>query len=168
LAKGRGGGRTPQSLVELLIKAVEEKSQSAVSKETGLGLATINSYLKGIGEPTTATLEKLAAYFGKSVAELRGEDDWIYRSVLEKQQDNLDKVIRSVRASDLKDVIYRVRKLIIGDIRLNPQRSEEEATEEIMRIAGEFIKRIIAKEYRGTTNQFNDSKKNKPPVRNNY
>ncbi len=58
--------------MELLKKAVAEKSQSAVSKESGLGLATINSYLKGVGEPTTATLETLAYYFGTSVAYLRG------------------------------------------------------------------------------------------------
>jgi transcriptional regulator with XRE-family HTH domain len=73
LTKGRGGGKTPSMVVELLKRKVEEKSQYAVSKETGLGLATINSYLKGIGEPTTKTLEKLADYFGVSVSVLRGE-----------------------------------------------------------------------------------------------
>jgi transcriptional regulator with XRE-family HTH domain len=72
LTKGRGNSKTPQMVVELLKKAVAEKSQYAVSKETGLGLATINAYLKGKGEPTTATLERLANYFGKSVEELRG------------------------------------------------------------------------------------------------
>jgi len=70
---GRGRGKTPQLVVDLLKKAVAEKSQSAVSKETELGLAVINRYLRGIGEPTYATLEKLARYFGVSVVELRGD-----------------------------------------------------------------------------------------------
>lgn len=70
----RGRGNTPERVVELLKKKVDEKSQYAVSKEIGLGLAVINRYLRGIGEPTQATLEKLAGYFGVSVAELRGEE----------------------------------------------------------------------------------------------
>jgi transcriptional regulator with XRE-family HTH domain len=70
---GRGGGETPPLVVELLKEMVDKKSQSAVSKETGLGLATINSYLKGKGEPTTKTLKILADYLGVSVAVLRGD-----------------------------------------------------------------------------------------------
>jgi transcriptional regulator with XRE-family HTH domain len=159
LAKGRGGGKTPERLVELLKKAVGEKSQSAVSKETGLGLATINSYLNGIGEPTTKTLQKLADYFDVSIAELRGEDEWIYRSVLDVQKNNLDKVIRSVRAKDFKNIIYSLRKMIVSDIRLNPQRSEEEAIEEITLLAGEILKRIITKEYSDMTNLSMTAKK---------
>jgi transcriptional regulator with XRE-family HTH domain len=73
LSKGRGSGKTPEELVKRLKIAVAEKSQSAVAKETGLGLATINSYLKGIGEPTLGTLRKLSLYLGVSVVDLRGE-----------------------------------------------------------------------------------------------
>lgn len=74
MTKGRGSGKAPERVVGLLKKAVAEKSQSAVSKETGLGLATVNALLKGNGEPTTATLQKLATYFGVTVAWLRGEE----------------------------------------------------------------------------------------------
>ena len=58
----------------MLSKAVAEKNQSAVSRDTGLTLFTVQRCLKGIGEPTTATLEKLSNYFGVAVWYLRGED----------------------------------------------------------------------------------------------
>ena len=72
--KGRGGGKTPERVVELLTGKVLEFGQSVVARETGLTRLTIQRYLKGIGEPTQATLKKLADYFGVSVAWLRGED----------------------------------------------------------------------------------------------
>jgi transcriptional regulator with XRE-family HTH domain len=73
LIMGRGRGKTPELVVELLKEAVARKSQYAVAKETGLGLAVINRYLRGIGEPTAKTMEILADYFGKPVSVLRGE-----------------------------------------------------------------------------------------------
>lgn len=71
-ARGRGGGKTPERVVELLREAVEKSSQSAVSRDTGLTQSAIGRYIQGIGEPSQSTLEKLAAYFGVSVAWLRG------------------------------------------------------------------------------------------------
>ena len=65
--------KTPAMVVELLKKAVAEKGQSGVAKETGLTQPAIHRYLKGIGEPGTKTLKKLADYFGVSVTVLRGE-----------------------------------------------------------------------------------------------
>lgn len=73
----RGSGITPPRVVELLTKEVSEKSMLAVSKATGLGLAAIGRYLKGKGEPTNATLEKLADYFEVSVWELMVEDSFV-------------------------------------------------------------------------------------------
>ena len=73
MVRGLGSGKTPEKVVELLQKAVKESSQSAVSRATGVPLAKINRYIKGVGEPQTATLNQLAAYFGVSVAWLRGE-----------------------------------------------------------------------------------------------
>jgi len=64
---------TPPMVTELLLKAVAEKGQSGVARETGLTQSAIHRYLKGIGEPTTVTLQRLADYFGVSIAELRGE-----------------------------------------------------------------------------------------------
>ena len=67
------GGKTPDRVVKLLKQAVEGSSQSAVARNTGLRLYSIQRYLKGIGEPSQATIEKLADYFDVSVTELRGE-----------------------------------------------------------------------------------------------
>jgi hypothetical protein len=73
VVRERGSGVTPERVVELLKEEVEKASILAVSQSTGLGLAAIGRYLKGVGEPTTATLEKLAAYFGTTIPYLRGE-----------------------------------------------------------------------------------------------
>lgn len=76
MARERGSGVTPPRVVELLKNEVSEKSILAVSNATGLGLAAIGRYLKGVGEPTTASLKKLADYFKVSVQWLRGEPVW--------------------------------------------------------------------------------------------
>jgi transcriptional regulator with XRE-family HTH domain len=67
-----GGGVTYPRVVELLKAEVGKKGQRAVSREIGIALLSVQRYIKGIGEPSQATLEKLAAYFGVSVAWLRG------------------------------------------------------------------------------------------------
>lgn len=72
MVRERGSGITPPRVVQLLREFVSKNSILAVSRSAGLGLAAIDRYLKGIGEPTTATLQKLATFFGVSVAWLRG------------------------------------------------------------------------------------------------
>ena len=72
MVRERGSGKTPGRVSEILKNAVEAKSQLEVSKQTGIGQAAINRYIKGIGEPTTATLKKLADYFKVPVAWLQG------------------------------------------------------------------------------------------------
>lgn len=72
MAQGRGSGETPPRVKELLKRAVESSSQSAVSKESGLPIGSINRYLSGHGEPTKETLEKLAKYFNVSSGWLLG------------------------------------------------------------------------------------------------
>ena len=81
--KGRGGGKTPERAVELLNKAVKEISQSAVAREIGITQSAVHRYMKGIGEPSQATLEKLADYFGVSVPWLRGEEDPVVDEIRE-------------------------------------------------------------------------------------
>lgn len=68
-----GGGRTPVRVVELLQEEVAKTSQAATARATGITLKGIQNYLKGIGDPTTATLQKLAKYFNKEVWWLREE-----------------------------------------------------------------------------------------------
>ena len=74
MTKGRGSGKTPQRVTDLVKSAVAEKGQSAFAAESGVPRLVVQRYLKGIGEPTQATLEKLAVYFGTSVSSLRGEE----------------------------------------------------------------------------------------------
>lgn len=73
MVRGLGSGKTPEKVIQLLQEAVKKSSQSAIARETGIPLAKINRYIRGIGEPQTETLRQLADYFGVSVAELRGE-----------------------------------------------------------------------------------------------
>ena len=121
----RGEGVTPERVVRLVGEAVAEKSQSAVARESRVALLTIQRCLKGIGEPTTATLEKLSDYFKVSVPWLRGEypdrtveqERWeYYWSSLtseEKAEVILEGMIRGGGASKelLKDTKEFIRKI---------------------------------------------------------
>jgi transcriptional regulator with XRE-family HTH domain len=73
-ARMAGGRKTPDRVVSLLQEEVKKTSQAATARATGLTLRGVQNYLKGIGEPTTASLEKIADYFGVKVAWLRGEE----------------------------------------------------------------------------------------------
>lgn len=96
VAKGRGGGKTPVKVVELLAKEVAGSGQAATARATGLTLQTVQRYIKGIGEPSQATLEKLADYFKMPVWELRG--DTIFNSdVVEKSVVEIFTSLRSLR-----------------------------------------------------------------------
>lgn len=70
--QGAGTGKTPKRVIELLLDEVAKTNQSATARATGMNQAAIGRYIKGIGEPNTATLEKLADYFGVTVEWLRG------------------------------------------------------------------------------------------------
>ncbi len=70
MVRERGSGKTPERLVSLLS---ETKSLLALAKATGVGKSALSRYAKGIGEPTSATLQKLADHFGRPVSWLRGD-----------------------------------------------------------------------------------------------
>lgn len=92
MSRGRGGGQTPEPLRALLKEAVRRSSQSEVARASGLGVASVNRYLQGVGEPSRPTLEKLADHFSVPVSWLSGdlhtdtvhlpEDPDFYRSLL--------------------------------------------------------------------------------------
>lgn len=50
-------------------------SVNAIVKKTGITHNAIGAYLEGRSEPTQASLEKIAAAYGRSVAWLRGDTD---------------------------------------------------------------------------------------------
>lgn len=73
MARETGSGKTQQRVIDELNKKLLEVSLNAISKATGVGVSALHRYQRGIGEPTTATLEKLAKYFKKPVWWLREE-----------------------------------------------------------------------------------------------
>jgi transcriptional regulator with XRE-family HTH domain len=73
MSRETGSGKTPENLVLILNDELKEKSLNSISKATGVGIAALHRYQKGIGDPTTSTLERLSDYFKVSVAWLRGE-----------------------------------------------------------------------------------------------
>jgi len=72
VAMGRGGGKTPERVVQLINDEITKNGQNATARAMGLPLYSIQKYMKGIAEPSQATLEKLAVYFGITVESLRG------------------------------------------------------------------------------------------------
>lgn len=97
MTKGRGAGKTPAKVVELINTAVAEKSLRSISKATGLGLAALSRFSQGIGEPTQATLDKLAAYFNVPVDLLR--DDARVHKYMDLSKDEY----KAKKAEELED-----------------------------------------------------------------
>lgn len=73
-AMGRGGGKTPERVVQKINEEVARIGQNATARAIGLPLRSVQKYMSGMAEPSQATLEKIAYYFGVSVAWLRGGD----------------------------------------------------------------------------------------------
>lgn len=69
-------GVTYPEIIKLLKEEFEVKKTSKYSfcKATGINPTSVERYLYGISEPNQASLQKLADYFGVTVAYLRGED----------------------------------------------------------------------------------------------
>lgn len=65
--KGKGGGKTPERVVELVHTALSKKCLGAVSRESGLAVSSLRRYSQGLGEPSGSSLHKLADYFGVTV-----------------------------------------------------------------------------------------------------
>lgn len=90
MSKGRGGGKTPDMLVELLNAEIMTKGQSCVERETGLSHSMISRYKRGIGEPSSKNLKILADYFGISVWQLQGNSGGFFWA---NSKDVVDKVL---------------------------------------------------------------------------
>lgn len=78
MARETGSGITPENLVTVLNNELKSKSLNSISKATGVGISALHRYQRGVGEPTTSTLEKLSDYFKVSVAWLRGDSPMSY------------------------------------------------------------------------------------------
>ncbi len=85
--KGSGNGRTPPRVSELLKKAVAESNQVSVAKAVGIARLALQNYLKGESEPTTATLEKISKWSGRSIGYLRGDAEAQFRKTIKDYND---------------------------------------------------------------------------------
>lgn len=94
-ARLAGRRSTSDRVVRLLKEEVGKTSQAATARATGLPLRSVQNYLKGIGEPTQATLEKLAAYFGVRVRYLRGEP-----------KEPLDRLLEGLREGEITPEVW--------------------------------------------------------------
>ncbi len=132
MVRGLGSGKTPERVVKLLSDAAKESSQSAVARATGIPLAKINRYLKGIGEPQTETLKQLAAYFGKPVAWLRGDTQTIAEglySVVKTIMEHYEKVRPELSPEEREKAGYEmfvhmneaVAKVMKEDLKMDKQ-----------------------------------------------
>jgi len=65
---------TPPKVQEFLQDEVKRTSQAEAARAIGITQSCVSKFLKGDSEPTAATLQKLADYFGVTVAYLRGEE----------------------------------------------------------------------------------------------
>lgn len=153
MARKPGRGTTPPFVQDLLRIVVREKSQNVVAKEIGIGVAAVNRYLKGIGEPTSETYEKLAGYFGISVWHLRGESGG---SIWMASDDIIDKIL-SISVSNFEtltehDFIYTDDFFYIG-VCLSlatlvleiPAEKNIDSKKEYILMAQEKAKTVIAK-----------------------
>jgi transcriptional regulator with XRE-family HTH domain len=71
--------RTPQNLIDLLKRELEEKSFAQIGKATGIGTASLHGYANGTSEVAAQNMGKLAEYFGVEVDFLLGAG--LYRNL---------------------------------------------------------------------------------------
>lgn len=114
-------GETYSRVIELLKREFEEKkvTKYAFCKKTGINPTSVERYLCGISEPNQATLERLAAYFGVSVAWLRGEArDFIDYEEIEDFVRDTDNILElyDVSPEHLKETVKMLAVLFQIDI----------------------------------------------------
>lgn len=137
-AQGRGGGVTPSRVVELLKQEVAESSQAATARKTGLTLQTVQRYIKGIGEPSNATLKKLADYFNVGVWQLR-ETENEKDERIDEEIDELDTFLNLVELYHLassdrhkKTLCGFIEGSILHDVHVYLTRGDYELEEEFL------------------------------------
>ena len=123
MTSGRGRGKTPIRVVELLKAGVAESSQSAMARNLGVPLRTVQNYLNGISEPTQGSLERIAAYFGRSVAWLRGEgerkpifseEDCKNRDQFTRNMEKINQIMEGDRAMDTPEQLKELSRQVLS------------------------------------------------------
>ena len=132
MTRGRGGGVTCERLMQMLQQAINAKGQSTVERETGLSSSMISRYKRGIGEPSTATLEKLAGYFGVTVGYLRGMESLDFtttvsefeRVVLELQSKRVNPAMDEKVVSESRNELIEIIFKCLSEVILSKSREE--------------------------------------------
>lgn len=64
--RGRGTGATPEIVVKVLKDLVEKDSLTSIASKIDISHSMLHRYLKGIGEPSISTLQKISDYTGRT------------------------------------------------------------------------------------------------------
>ncbi|QXE89978.1 helix-turn-helix domain-containing protein [Geomonas subterranea] len=93
-------GKTYPRVIELLNREFGDKkvTKYAFCKATTINPTSVERYLHGISEPSQASLEKIANYFGVTVSWLRGENEEGDGSVKLTPEELWTKAIESIAA----------------------------------------------------------------------
>jgi transcriptional regulator with XRE-family HTH domain len=119
-AMGRGGGKTPDTVVRKINEEVEKIGQNATARAIGIPLRSVQKYMAGIAEPSQASLVKLAAYFGVSVWELQYGKHQAWEllrkseNIQESQKKFLDRLIWAISDSDSGTVVSECIELLLN------------------------------------------------------
>jgi transcriptional regulator with XRE-family HTH domain len=103
-------------VIELIKAGVEKLGVRGLARDVDISPAIITRYVQGkVGEPSQATLEKIAVHFGKSVAWLRGGEVGVLERFLEGVK--LAEITRDVFNETISDaIVFRSEKIKKGDI----------------------------------------------------
>lgn len=126
---------TQQNLVETI--KVAGCTLSQISKATGISLASLHDYSNGIGEVSTANLERLAEYFGVEIEFLRNEGIYRHLGGANKLQ-SAKRFRASVKEKQVfeKFIAKRLDEIATGDKRSNAAFSQY--TQDMARIKDEL------------------------------
>ncbi len=158
---GKGSGKTPARVVQVINDEVAKIGQNATSRAIGIPLYSIQKYMAGIAEPTNTTLEKLADYFERPVEWLRGkdvQDFWgqVYGDNLtEEEVEDLkhtfwsNRVEHAIHSPILIEVVKCLTKVPSGAraaafaiIRNSCRYIESLSEEELVKVGNDLLKKI--------------------------
>ena len=90
------------------------KSPSGVALEIGLSKTAVNGWKHGRSNPTDATLQKVADFFGCTIAELTGEMEQKEKPAPESgnELEILDKIIDNMSREELLDFISKATDML--------------------------------------------------------
>jgi transcriptional regulator with XRE-family HTH domain len=109
--------RTYVMVVKLLNEHIPaEVSRNEFCRVTGINRNSVDRYMARIGEPSSATLEKMAEYFGVTVESLRGETGKLFPRVTELLYKEVTEAGKNVIATDTGLPVHEIELYITKKI----------------------------------------------------